>query len=142
MKVEYFVVVFCLLFGGAYFTYMHHRPGAAQESNMVISSGSSYEEIKYSGSIHFNDDETAIASISPNGYIIYEKNDHRLSVTSDKQGVLKYEIQKNIATVPLDSNGKKLVTEAISEMIAWGINADERMARLYSKGGNLSLIHI
>jgi hypothetical protein len=141
MKAEFFVVAFCLLFAGAYFTYARHRDVGNNDSSIVISSDGSYEEIKHSGKIDFTDDETSIKNISPGGFLNYRKNEEKLIAKSDKQGVISYELTNGDNKLLLDSNGKKFITEAVKEMIAWGIDANERMERIYKKGGNRALMN-
>jgi hypothetical protein len=142
MKAEYFVVVFCLLFAGAYFTYAKRTGGwGNNDSSIVISSDNFYEEIKYAGKINFTDDETSFKSISPGGYINFRKNEERVIAKSNKQGVISYELSEGDNKLKLDSNGRKLITEAVKEMIALGIDADERMERIYNKGGNRALMN-
>lgn len=142
MKAEYFVVIFCLLFAGAYFTYAKRMNGwGNNDSSIVISGDNFYEEIKYSGRIAFTDDETSFKSITPGGYINFRKNDDRVIAKSNKHGVISYELEEGDNKLPLDSNGTKLITEAVKEMIAFGIDANERMERIFKKGGNRALMN-
>ena len=142
MKAEYFVVIFCLLFAGAYFTYAKRTGGwGNNDSSIVISGDNFYEEIKYAGKIDFTDDETSFKSISPGGYINFRRNEERVIAKSSKQGVISYELTEGDNKLTLDSNGRKLVTEAVKEMIALGIDADARMERIYRKGGNRALMN-
>jgi len=142
MKAEYFVVIFCLLFAGAYFTYAKRMNGwGNNDSSIVINGDNFYEEIKYSGRIAFTDDETSFKSITPGGYINFRKNDDRVIAKSNKQGLISYELSEGDSKLPLDSNGRKLITEAVKEMIAFGIDANARMERIYKKGGNRALMN-
>lgn len=142
MKAEYFVVIFCLLFAGAYFTYAKRVNGwGNNDSSIVISGENFYEEIKYSGRISFTDDETSFKSITPGGYIHFRKNEDRVTAKSNKQGVISYELSEGDNKISLDSTGIKLITEAVKEMIAFGIDANERMERIYKKGGNRALMN-
>ncbi|HXB42574.1 MAG TPA: hypothetical protein VNV85_00880, partial [Puia sp.] len=141
MKAEYFVVIFCLLFAGAYFTYIK-RTGSwgNNDSSIVINGDNFYEEIKYGGRIVFADDETSIKSITPGGYLNFRKNEERLIAKSSSQGVISYELTEGNSKLPLDSNGRKMITDAVKEMIALGIDASDRMERVYRKGGNRALM--
>lgn len=142
MKAEYFVVIFCLLFAGAYFTYAKRMNGwGNNDSSIVISGDNFYEEIKYSGRIAFSDDETSFKSITPGGYINFRKNEDRVIAKSNKQGMISYELSESDNKLTLDSNGKKLIAEAVKELIALGIDATERMERIYKKGGNRALMN-
>ncbi len=142
MKAEYFVVIFCLLFAGAYFTYAKRLNGwGNNDSSIVISGDNFYEEIKYSGRIDFSDDETSFKSITPGGYINFRKNEDRVIAKSNKRGLITYELSEGDNKLTLDSNGRKLITEAVKEMIALGIDANQRMERIYKKGGNRALMN-
>jgi hypothetical protein len=143
MKAEIFVVAFCFLLAGAFFTYAKHSGfGNNHESTIVINNENFHEEIKYSGKIDFSDDETAIKSISPGGYMDFTRNGEQLLVKSDKQGVISYQLTEGEDTkVEMDSKGKQFLAVAVKEMIALGIDANERMDRIYSKGGNRALMN-
>ncbi len=141
MKAEYFAVVFCLLFAGAYFTYVKRTTNwGTKESSIIINGNNFREEIKYSGVISFSEDETSFESISPGGYVNFSMNGDKVLVKSNEKGLISYEIFKGSNKLSLDSSGKMLIREAVAEMIARGINATARMERIYSKGGNQALI--
>jgi hypothetical protein len=141
MKAELFVIIFFALFVGAYFTYEKHKSGGNNESTIVISNGNYYEEIKYSGKIEFSDDEISVKSISPGGHIDFRQNDKKIIAESNKEGMISYRISDGDNKLPLDSNGKKFITEMVKEMISLGIDARERMERIYKNGGNRALIN-
>ena len=141
MKAEYFAVVFCLLFAGAYFTYVKRTTNwGTKESSIIINGNNFREEIKYSGVMSFSEDETSFESISPGGYVNFSMNGDKVLVKSNEKGQISYEIFKGSNKLSLDSSGKMLIREAVAEMIARGINATARMERIYSKGGNQALI--
>ena len=146
MKAEFFVVGFCIVFAGAWFTYAKHTGGlsfaghTANEQNIIIRSDNEYEEIKYTGKITFNEPETGIEYISPGGYIKYTRNGQTLEVKPDTANILKYTFSANGRPQPFDSNGQKILVEAVHEMIAWGYGAGERAERIYKKGGSAALL--
>jgi hypothetical protein len=147
MKAESFVIVFCLVGAGAWFTYAKHagnlhmegRP--ANEQNIVISSDDLYEEIRYAGRINFNADESAIETMSPNGYLKYTKNDQLLAVVADSSGRIVYTLFRNGQRSNNSTELPKIITEAIKETIAWGIDAKPRMEKVYRKGGSQALLY-
>ncbi|MBS1667640.1 MAG: hypothetical protein JST58_09715 [Bacteroidetes bacterium] len=140
MKPEYFVIAFCLILTGAYLTYAKHQHAFGNESTIVINSNGFNEEINYSGKIVFSDDETSIKSISKGGYLKFKENDWQLKA-DDKNGLITYDIMDNGNKMAIDSSGMKFVVHAIKECIAWGVDADGRMERVYKSGGNLALIN-
>jgi len=105
-------------------------------SSYTVNDGKNKLEIQYSGEIKFNDDETAIQSISNNGYLKYRNNDKKLLVRHGNNNELKYELSDNGSKLnPETPQGKTFITEAIQEMISTGIDAQGRMKRLIGKGG-------
>lgn len=146
MKAEVFAAGFLLVFAGAWFTYakhngsLHFKGMNDRGQNIVISSDNFYEEINYSGKISFSDDETAIDHIAPGGYIKYTKNEQVMQANSDSGGNISYQFTKGGHKLAADSSTKKIITEAVAEMIAWGFDAKERMDRIYKKGGYTALM--
>jgi hypothetical protein len=105
-------------------------------NRMVVNSGKDKLEINYSGEIKFTDDETAIQSISQNGYLNYQKNDKELRMRHDEKGGLKCVMFiGNRKLNPEDPEGKKLMAEAIQSMISVGFDSQGRINRLVKKGG-------
>lgn len=142
MKAENFVIIFFLLLVGAYFTYSKHAGNFGNHASTIeIKNDNMHEEIEYAGIIEFTDSEDAIKSISTGGFINYTMNGEKMKAKSDRQGHISYELYDGDYKMSLDSNGKKLIGRATKEMIAWGINAGERMERLSRIGGNRALIN-
>lgn len=146
MKAEVFAAGFLLVSAGAWFTYAKHTGGLNikgmqnNEQKIVISSDNLYEEMAYTGKISFTEDETAIAAISPGGYIKYTKNEELMEASADTSGNISYRFTRSGRPAPADSNARKLVTEAVGEMIAWGFDANARAERIYKKGGQTALL--
>ncbi len=146
MKAEVFAAGFLLVSAGAWFTYAKHTgrlnikgmPG--NEQKIVISSDNLYEEIAYTGKISFTEDETGIAAITPGGHIKYTKNEQVLEASSDTAGSLQYKYSQSGRPLPIDSNARTLIAEAVGEMIAWGFDAAARADRIYKKGGQTALL--
>ena len=68
-------------------------------------------------------------------------NDERVKAESNLKGEIEYTLYdgKNNLVVS-DDKGKKLLKEAIREMIAWGYDAEGRMERVYKNGGINALL--
>lgn len=142
MKLIFFLIAFSLVSIRVYFSWAgkdRERKGES-ESNMVIRSDNFYEEIKYSGKFQLTDDETGFKSISPGGYFKFRKNEVSIKAESNLQGLIEYRINDGSNNVPLDERGKKILAEAIREMIVWGFDAENRMERVYRKGGAQALL--
>jgi hypothetical protein len=108
---------------------------------MVMNDGVNRVEVRYDGDIQFNDDETAIARISPGGYLEYWRNDdHLLAGTNDK-GLLQVELYENGKPIDAGSvEGKALESRVIRGMINLGFDINGRIDRLYRKGGYPALL--
>ena len=91
------------------------------ESNMVVKSDNFLEKISYVGKFEPTEDETAFKSISPGGYFKYEMNDERVKAESNLKGEIEYTLYDGKNNLVMDEKGKKLLAEAIKEMIAWGM---------------------
>ncbi len=123
-------------FGLVLFITSCHRGNA-----IIINNGEGDLSIYYSGDIKFNDDETGIQSISPDGYVRYKKNGRKLVAESDYHGQIKYELDDNGRTLEINSQeGKRFLAVAIKDMIDVGFDAKGRMERLYNKGGNKAVL--
>jgi hypothetical protein len=83
-------------------------------THVIVASDDNNTKIKleYWGTVVLNNDRTAIASISHNGFIDYKKNDEELRITNGSKGYFKYELNGNKA-VALNVEGRGLLTEAI-----------------------------
>lgn len=110
-------------------------------NTIITSDGKNHLEINYSGKITFNEDETAVESMSPDGYLRFRNNDKELVAESNYHGEIKYELYNNGKRIdPDETDGKKFVADAINDMINIGFNAEERIERIYKKGGNTALL--
>jgi hypothetical protein len=141
MKITFFLIAFCLVFLRMYFSWT--GPGGTDSNNgtMIIGNGDDNTiEIKWSGKIAFNDDETAIASITPGGYLKYKNNDKKMVAESNMQGDISYKLYDGDLPLSLDSTGKKRLAASIKEMISFGFHAEERVDLIARKGGKKALL--
>jgi hypothetical protein len=143
MKLIFFLIAFCLITIRFYFHWTgkdRERRGLS-ESNMVIKSNNFYEEINYLGKFQLSDDESGFKSISPGGYFKFRLNDVKVKAESDMRGEIEYKIYDGKNDIPLNDEGKSIVSKAIHEMIYWGYDAEGRMERIYQKGGSSALLN-
>ncbi len=105
-------------------------------NKMVIDNGTEKTEIRYSGQIKFNTDETTIEKISKFGYLEYQKDDLKLFAGNTKAGELKFDIMNHNQRVnPESEEGKKLIATVIQDLISVGFDAPGRIQRIEQKGG-------
>ncbi len=142
MKLIFFLIAFCLITIRIYFSWAwkDRENRGVSESNMVIKGDHFYEEIKYSGKFQLTDDETGFKSISPGGYFKFIKNEKSVKAESNLKGEIDYTISDGKNYLATDEPGKKLIAEAVKEMIYQGFDANARMERIYRKGGSHALL--
>jgi hypothetical protein len=142
MKLIFFLVAFCLISLRMYFSWSgkDRENRGISESNMVIESNNYYEKINYSGKFQLTEDETGFKSISPGGYFKFRRNEERVKAESNLKEEIEYTLFDGKNTLIMDDQGKKLLADAIKEMIAWGYDAQGRMERVYQGGGVKALL--
>jgi hypothetical protein len=79
-------------------------------------------KIQYSGQAYFNDDETAIAAITPNGYVKYTRNDQTLVAENDGKGNILYQINGGIKKKELSNSDRAFLARAVKDMVKHGHN--------------------
>ena len=143
MKLIFFLIAFCLISIRYYFSWIgkDREKRGISTSNVVIKGDHFYEEMKYSGKFRLSDDETGFKSISPGGYFKFIKNEVKVEAESNLTGDIEYRINGGKNTLNLNERDKKLVTEAVKEMIYQGFDANARIERIYQKGGAGALIN-
>lgn len=142
MKLIFFLVSFCLITLRVYFSWSgrdRHNRGLS-ESDMVIKSDNFYEEIKWLGKFQLNEEENDFKSISPGGYFKFKRNELSVKAESNIKGEIEYTIYEGDNKLGMDKRGRQLIAQAIREMINWGFDGEQRMNRLYNKGGWRALL--
>jgi uncharacterized protein YeeX (DUF496 family) len=110
------------------------------QHSIIITDENGSLEVKYMGEISFNEDETAISSISQDGYLKYKKNGKKLVATADANGHPLYEINDGDKKSTLNDDERAFLTEAIKVMIEYGVGAKDRVQRIYHKGGSKAVM--
>jgi hypothetical protein len=93
-------------------------------TTIKVTDGSTSIRIKYAGGVKFSSDSNSIASISPEGFIWYEKNGDRLDAETNKEGQMSLSLTASNGKEinPAGAEGKKFMAVAIKEMIKQGVN--------------------
>ncbi|MBS1915257.1 MAG: hypothetical protein JST87_03210 [Bacteroidetes bacterium] len=111
-------------------------------NSIIISNNDDNLYINYQGEIQFTDDETAIKSITPNGFLKYTRNNKKLVAENSEHGEIKYDLDYNGKKLnPNDADGKQFMADVIKDMIQIGFDARGRMERLYKKGGTEAVLN-
>lgn len=98
------------------------------------------EEIQYTGTIRLNDEETAIDSISPEGFVKYTRNGMQFTAACNPMGEVVYELSDEGKKLELDERGRRFIAGAVKDMVANGLDATGRAERLYKKGGSQAVL--
>lgn len=109
-------------------------------NTIKISDDDGHLEIKYTGEITLNDDETAIKNMSPDGSLVYKKNGTVIKVTADASSQIFYEVNGSSRKSTLDKDESALLASAIQTMIANGVGAKDRVERIYKKTGSRGVL--
>lgn len=88
-----------------------------RHTTIVENDNHNYMKIEYAGDIHFNDNGTAIASISRGGYVKYRYNEQKLEAKNNGMGGIRYELYDGDHKLSLDENGKRFIAEAVKKII-------------------------
>ncbi|MES2428665.1 MAG: hypothetical protein V4560_16905 [Bacteroidota bacterium] len=98
------------------------RPGR----HVIISEGDNNGSlrIEYSGRAFFNEDSTAIARITPNGYVKYKRDGQSLIAERDGRDDITYYINGGPAQTKLSGNDKVFLAQAVKVMVKRGHNSD------------------
>jgi hypothetical protein len=140
MKLTFFLIALFLILARICFPMAHLWHHGNNEGTMVMSGDHFYEAIKWSGKIKLSDDERALASITPGGYLEFQLNDSSLNAESDLQGEITYTLFDGKTHLTLTDSGKQFIAVQLQRMIAFGFFADGRAERIYQKGGNKALL--
>ncbi|HLA59340.1 MAG TPA: hypothetical protein VK622_11285 [Puia sp.] len=143
MKLIFFLIAFCLVSIRFYFAWSGNdkEKRGITEGKMINKSDHYYEEINYSGKFELSEDESKFNSISPGGYFKFRRNDIKVKAESNLRGEIEYTIYDGKNNLPLNEQTKRFVSLAIKEMIYWGYDANERMERIYRKGGAQAVLN-
>ncbi|MBC5992681.1 hypothetical protein [Pontibacter cellulosilyticus] len=108
------------------------------KGNFIYINNGTHEEIKYNGTITLTNDNRDVKSISPDGYLRYEKKENgvarKLEIESDKSGNLTrkyYEAGKQVAYEPAGKQWLQLVMPEI--IIKTGIGLEAILEEAYKK---------
>jgi hypothetical protein len=92
------------------------------QRHTVIAENNGHENtrIEYGGRTYFNYDSTAIAKITPNGFVKYKKNDQVLIAESDNSGRITYRINGGEKQTQINADDKVFLAQAVKDMIRHG----------------------
>jgi hypothetical protein len=93
------------------------------ETTINIKDDKSAVQIKHSGTIKLNDNETAIVSISPGGYLRYTNNGREMIAKGEANNTVAYTLRENGGALNAhDATGQRFITQMLREMHSYGYN--------------------
>lgn len=130
-----FLVLLTILTLGLAIYFTVNRENYVGVNTYKMYDGNNSQTLKTKGKIVFNDDESAIESMSVKGFLEYESNDFEL-YASAKTGKVVYELTEGGKKIDVNSTyGKSMLADLIKEILSTGFDARGRLDRLYAKGG-------
>lgn len=88
-----------------------------KHETIVETSNNHYLRIEYTGHISFNNNGTAIRSISRDGYLEYQMDDKKLEAKSNGYGGVSYELYDGYQKLSMDERGRQFIAEAVKIMM-------------------------
>jgi len=88
-----------------------------RHTTIVEKSDNHYLRIEYAGHVSFNDDGTAIRSISRDGYVEYQRDDKKLEAKNNGNGGISYELYDGYQKLSMDERGREFIAEAVRVMM-------------------------
>ncbi len=119
---------------------------SSSSTNFITEDNNQKLKIEYNGKIAIGNDEKSISSISEGGYLKIEKttfgNSRSILVSNSGKG-LDYEYKEGGRTKPFEPNGKAWLAEMLPDLLnSTTLGAEERIDRLYAKGGTGAVLGI
>ena len=152
LRRKLYVLLLCLccpLFCGEAFAQTKSSIALSNSSNTSTwktEDNNQKSSLETNGKIVISEDEKSISSISPGGYLKIEKttfgNARTLFITN-KDGVLDYDYREGGRKTPFEPNGKIWLSEMLPDLLnTTTIGAEDRVERLYAKGGARSVLDL
>jgi len=92
------------------------------------------------GDVRLTDDDKGVQQISPQGYIEYRNKNQLLNISADRNGTLIYAINGTKKTNPATED-QPLIEECVKIMIANGVDAGNRVKRIFAKSGSAGVLN-
>ncbi|MFT4154453.1 hypothetical protein [Parafilimonas sp.] len=108
--------------------------------NLKVKNSAERLTLTIKGDVRLGDDDKSITSISGDGSIFYHKKDQSLEVEEDGKGNLLYTINGN-KKADLTAADKALVADCVQLLIDYGIDADNRVKRIFAQKGSAGVLN-
>jgi hypothetical protein len=98
------------------FTLFSYSCNRQRTTRMTIEDNNRLSQIEYAGNIVFNETNTGIIHLSPDGYFECHNNDDKVLVKSDKRGSITYQLNSEDPQTVLKLTGRNLLHDAVKEI--------------------------
>ena len=107
--------------------------------SLKVNNNSEKLNITIKGDLRLADDDKSISGLSRGGSLSYRKKDQSLEVENDGNGNLAYTINGKKKTT-LSEEDKALVEDCVQSLIEYGIDADNRVKRIFAQKGTTGVL--
>ncbi|SFQ10740.1 hypothetical protein [Parafilimonas terrae] len=107
--------------------------------NLKVKNSAEKLTLTIKGDVKLGDDDKSITSISDEGYIYYRKKGQSLEVEEDGKGNLLYTVNGNKKST-LTAEDKALVEDCVQLLIDYGVDADNRVQRIFAQKGTSGVL--
>ncbi len=116
------------------------------ETHIKVNDGKNSFELTHQGSLEISDDNTAIISISDNGYFEFTKKQFgkkkKVTINADRNGNLTHEFFIGRKKVPYIPEGQNWMAEMLPIIVSTtNLGGEAKMKRMYKKGGANALLN-
>jgi hypothetical protein len=135
-KIFLFVLVFCT--SVAFVSAQKNEVSYSKTDNtfkLKVNNASEKLHLIVKGDVTLGDDDKSIQKISPDGSVEYRNGNQSLDISAAPDGTLSYTINGTKKT-NLDNEDKALIGQCVKTMIDYGIDAKNRVKRIFAKSGS------
>lgn len=108
--------------------------------NLKINNKDGNMSLTVKGDVRLTHDDKGVQQISPQGYIEYCDKNKSLNISADRNGTLTYIVNGIKKTNPATED-QSLIEECVKIMIANGVDADNRVKRIFAKSGSVGVLN-
>lgn len=107
---------------------------------LQVNNGDENTSLTVKGDVTLGADDKSIEKISPNGSIEYHVKNQSLYVSTADGNTLTYTIN-GVKKINPDANDQALIEQCVKAMIDYGIDANNRVQRIFAKSGTTGVLN-
>lgn len=112
------------------------------DNNFPVEVNNSAEKtsLRVKGDVTLGDDDKSIEKMSPNSFVEYRIKGQSLDISTADGNALTYTIN-GVKKINPDAQDKVLIEQCVKAMIGYGIDADNRVKRIFDKSGTAGVLN-